>query len=78
MWCEKACVDNIPLTPNEVDNENITQENVNEQESDNAFTALKSWRAKNKDRLTIDTLNGAVQKLRNGQRGGGGRRFCYI
>ena len=25
-----------------------------------------------------EKLIGAVQRLRNGQRGGGGRRFCYI
>ena len=50
-------MDNIPLTPIEIDTENLTQENVDGQDSDNAFIALKSWRAKNKDRLTIDTLN---------------------
>ena len=50
-------MDNIPLTPIEIDTENLTQENVDGQDSDNAFIALKSWRAKNKDRLTIGTLN---------------------
>ena len=28
-----------------------------EQASDNAFTLLKSWRAKNRERLTIGSLN---------------------
>ena len=50
-------MDNTNLTPIEIDTENVTQENVDEQNSDNAFIALKSWRAKNKDRLTIGTLN---------------------
>ena len=37
--------------------ENISDNNVHEQESDDAFTTLKSWRAKNNDRLTIGSLN---------------------
>ena len=36
--------------------DNLTQENVDE-DVDNAFVALKSWRAKNKDRLTIGNLD---------------------
>ena len=53
----------MPLTPIEIDTENVTQESVDEQNSDNAFIALKSWRAKNKDRLTIGTLNSIPNKI---------------
>ena len=36
---------------------NISENNDDEQESDDAFTSLRLWRAKNKDRLTIGSLN---------------------
>ena len=36
---------------------NVSENNDDEQESDNAFTSLRLWRARNKDRLTIGSLN---------------------
>ena len=58
-------MDNSTIAPKTLDTSNCSDENVDknsdsnvdEQGSDNAFTSLRLWRAKNKDRLTIGSLN---------------------
>ena len=62
----KTCVDNPTIAPITLDtsnfsienvDKNVSENNVDEQKSDNAFTSLRLWCSKNKDRLTIGRVN---------------------
>ena len=66
MYWEKACVDNSTIAQITLDTSNfsienvdkiVSENNVDKQGSDNAFTSLRLGRAKNKDRSTIGSLN---------------------
>ena len=66
MYWEKACADNSTIAQITLDTSNfsienvdkiVSENNVDKQGSDNSFTSLRLGRAKNKDRLTIGSLN---------------------
>ena len=66
MYWEKACVDNATIAQITLDTSNfsienvdkiVSENNVDKQDSDNAYTSLRLGRAKNKDRSTIGSLN---------------------
>ena len=62
-FTDPKTLDTSNCSDQNVDKNVNSDSNVDKQGSDNAFTSLRLWNAKNKDRLTIGSLN--INSLQN-------------